>query len=662
MQFVQEFDNLCPDAFNTIKKFLTVDQRPFKNSEIYDSRKEVKLENLEERISQFRLFTDAILFEQCDRILAEINKVNEHTHFKIFRNDLTHIKYKEGEFFKPHQDYLSLTGNLVTEYTLLICIDADCKGGETVLHLNRHFKHRSSATVTPGHCLLFRKDICHEGAMVLSGKKEILSLNVWGLDKDKGTDEIVIVTFPNSAISYEIPVKNILALPINNSITAFINFKKNGLNETAVIWHYTELNVDPDDFACIYDIYMQNGLNAEQLKDSEKILDHFGIPYKYILVNSLIAEVQGPVIDSYQNSVTNTLSATSSTQSANENVGMKVDYCNLIKRGANNANVVVCANKHKYRRFLEHVKEDKLPYMPFKVIFAEGSLSYGGGMSDTSPTELKMTPIFATFSEENNVLFLELLLSKNTDIYEHQSYQKDNFSMRYHKNGITMNYGDDDDGEMNSVNSDDDASMNENTDQSKNNKDCGNCNENSDSDERIDSWTMSDDEIDQIPNGTQVYVAGEYIDDEDDRDEEYIATFNFDTFGECVHLNLRFTCDWTEAEFVEWTMDPTQAYSPIPFNICNNRKPKEIIERTENYIIAKSADKNITHPVLAIEPKHMKSIHDRVIELDLFETIKSQLDEVGYKFSQRKSTDHFFCNENVYGNFNFLVVHGFMSI
>lgn len=367
MQFIQEFDNLCLDAYGKIKTMLDADTKPFKNSEVYDSRTEIKMENLEERVSQFRLFNDKSLFDQCDRIVTEINKVNDNIYFRLFRNDLTHIKYGTGEFFKPHQDYLSLTGNLVTEYTLILCIDADCEGGETVLHLNRHFKHKSTATITPGHCLLFRKDICHEGALVKSGKKEILSLNVWGLDKDKGTDEILIVTFPESTVSYEIPTKNILVLHIENSITAFLNFKKDGLKEKNLIWHYTELNVKPEDFECIYNVYMQNGMSTSELSASEHILEHFGIPYKYILINQEISNIQGAVIDKEEDNELD--KEAQKPEEPKQEQTKKVDYCKILT--GKSSQVIVCANKYKYARFLEQVKEHKLSYIPFRVVFGK---------------------------------------------------------------------------------------------------------------------------------------------------------------------------------------------------------------------------------------------------------------------------------------------------
>ena len=38
------------------------------------------------------------------------------------RNDVTHIKYRQGGFLKRHRNYLSTTSNFVEESTLLLCV------------------------------------------------------------------------------------------------------------------------------------------------------------------------------------------------------------------------------------------------------------------------------------------------------------------------------------------------------------------------------------------------------------------------------------------------------------------------------------------------------------------------------------------------------------
>ncbi len=78
----------------------------------------------------------------------------------------------------PHEDYLSLKSNCIEEYTMIICMDANCEGGETIFHVNEWFKHVSKSSITPGHCMIFRKDLKHEGAIVKSGEKNILTFAI----------------------------------------------------------------------------------------------------------------------------------------------------------------------------------------------------------------------------------------------------------------------------------------------------------------------------------------------------------------------------------------------------------------------------------------------------------------------------------------------------
>ena len=72
-------------------------------------------------------------------------------------------------FFKRHKDFLSVTSNVVEEYTLLVCITpeklaAEVKGGGTVIHaLGSSTKY--SATTTPGEALLFRKGAYPSGLL-----------------------------------------------------------------------------------------------------------------------------------------------------------------------------------------------------------------------------------------------------------------------------------------------------------------------------------------------------------------------------------------------------------------------------------------------------------------------------------------------------------------
>ncbi len=141
---------------------------PFESSQLYSSLTDSKFVDNTLRQSAYRTYTDAALFDACDEILKIANSTVQHnnTQFMLYR-DATHIKYEVGGFFAQHEDYLSLTSNIIDEYTLLICVtppsDTPCSGGETTFCINDENTIVSKATTTRGRAVLFRKDLTHEG-------------------------------------------------------------------------------------------------------------------------------------------------------------------------------------------------------------------------------------------------------------------------------------------------------------------------------------------------------------------------------------------------------------------------------------------------------------------------------------------------------------------
>jgi hypothetical protein len=65
------------------------------------------------------------------------------------------------------QDFLSVTSNLVEEFTLILCVMPDglgfASGGETIIYPYASEKGTAYDTATPGNGLLFRKDLEHAG-------------------------------------------------------------------------------------------------------------------------------------------------------------------------------------------------------------------------------------------------------------------------------------------------------------------------------------------------------------------------------------------------------------------------------------------------------------------------------------------------------------------
>ncbi|MEX0597190.1 MAG: hypothetical protein WD512_11875 [Candidatus Paceibacterota bacterium] len=263
MQFVQEYAVINEKLQLEIIKYIENDKNQFEESMVYNSLTDEKTFAPEKRQSEFKTFIchqHPELTSLCQNYVAEINKMNKNINFIMVQNDITHIKYQAGGFFKSHEDYLSVTSNMIEEYTLIMCLDAsNIIGGETILHLNEHFKHISKATTTSLHALIFRKDITHEGALIKEGRKEIMTLNLWGIRMNE-TDRIIIISFIKDKMidkrTYVFSIEDIMTCNETNLLKTFINFKdQNGNNSGDKVVRYEERNYTYEQFAIIAQIY-----------------------------------------------------------------------------------------------------------------------------------------------------------------------------------------------------------------------------------------------------------------------------------------------------------------------------------------------------------------------------------------------------------------------
>eukprot|EP00976_Prorocentrum_cordatum_P091200 1188430-Prorocentrum_minimum.AAC.4 len=143
------------DHVNSLRTYLDGCPQSFEKSLLYSSASDSKFVDESLRMSTFRAIKDPALFDLCEPIISSVNQGSRSQYtYKLLLNDITHIKYATGGFFKKHKDYLSTTSNLVEEYTLIVCVTPEdlatqTKGGETVIH---HADGATSfaATTTPG--------------------------------------------------------------------------------------------------------------------------------------------------------------------------------------------------------------------------------------------------------------------------------------------------------------------------------------------------------------------------------------------------------------------------------------------------------------------------------------------------------------------------------
>lgn len=258
----------------------------------------------------------------------------------------------------------------VEEYSLIICLKGSGKpedGGRTILKLNEFFTTKSMASCTKGMSLLFRKDIEHEGEELSpNAEKEILTFNVWAIDPE--IKQIVRVKFENDRRTILIAANRIRDHPVdNNLLCKFLSTSVGGLKTDTVIDYASKHTYE--EFQVIEKIYNGHIISYEDLTNNQDVIDYYCFDYKDLLIKKI---TESSTVDKSKNMITNPA-------------------------------FVISGDEKAYIEFLEHVKKNRLPFLPFKVIMAEGTLSYGGGLSGDPPTHISMMPVFSCFSENNNV-------------------------------------------------------------------------------------------------------------------------------------------------------------------------------------------------------------------------------------------------------------------
>jgi hypothetical protein len=121
-------------------------------------------------------FIDAsILKEVCDKLEGTL---------AVYRGHYDLVYYAPGGFFSKHVDHVNAYGPGLCCWHALVCLDAEgCEGGRTLVHADA--AHASSASVTPGACLLIRNGVPHEGLKVESGRKVLLKFELFQFEARK---------------------------------------------------------------------------------------------------------------------------------------------------------------------------------------------------------------------------------------------------------------------------------------------------------------------------------------------------------------------------------------------------------------------------------------------------------------------------------------------
>lgn len=460
MQFIEEFTGI---DVSTLRAYFAACDKPFAVSQLYSSVKDEKFVDESLRLSKYRAITDPALFDIVQGILDKLTAADLTNMYTVVRNDITQIVYGPGGFFKQHRDFLSMRSNILEEYTLLICITPEgvtVEGGETAIHVNPHYTHVSRATVTPGSALLFRKDLLHEGMMLNSGTKDIVSVNIWVSRKSTANDAILFLTFSDAATvvepvkdvmygqSYAIPVSQIMMFP-DSMLAGFCRFEDARSSEAASmrkIYKYECKDCSYDDFATVFKVITGTSISPAEMETYSELLSYYGFVHKNIMVDIFSPELETdvPTLNGYEESEEFTyfkfgLGLGKQCCMLCTRVGklFTCGKCSAVHYCSRRCQTIHWNEKHRHEcgyvapgpttDFIILPSEERTevvartaagllqPYIKFKILFAEGSKSFGGGMSGTDPVQFHMEPLYMTFGDYNNLMHKVRLATTNRE-------------------------------------------------------------------------------------------------------------------------------------------------------------------------------------------------------------------------------------------------------
>lgn len=120
-----------------IRAFLAKCDEPFKISELYATADSTRFADTDVRLSQSRAIIDPSLSALCEKLAGSISTDDEQYDYTLCPDNITHVKYDRGGFFKRHRDHCRGTSNIIEEFTLIVNVNPEgvpCKGGRTIIH------------------------------------------------------------------------------------------------------------------------------------------------------------------------------------------------------------------------------------------------------------------------------------------------------------------------------------------------------------------------------------------------------------------------------------------------------------------------------------------------------------------------------------------------
>ena len=258
------FDDVL-ENFDTVLKCLPTDDL-WLTSKVYKVDTQLNELNLDLRKSQKLNITNRDLFDFLDTdLLPKIN--TGPVQFKLVRDELELIRYETGGYFKPHQDFVHFISNQIKTYAGILCLQGNCQGGETVLHLPDPVPIRQ--TKTPNGLLIVRNEVLHEGAEVLEGQKIILKFNLLATLADV---KIIRVTFKDDPRCLYLDETTINRYP-NSYLASALRFKPTASTIEIIDFSY-------DDFEVVHRFLLGDRLPLPDIRDHSSILDYFGYNFE----------------------------------------------------------------------------------------------------------------------------------------------------------------------------------------------------------------------------------------------------------------------------------------------------------------------------------------------------------------------------------------------
>lgn len=415
-------------ALSELQQFLSSKEDvPFETSELYSSVVDDKIVDEKLRKSRFRAFQDREIFDLVHQTIEWLNESDERFSYQLRRDNITETRYQNGGHFSKHKDFLSLTSNLVEEFTLILCVTppgfGPVEGGETLIFPYASKDGVPFDTAKPGNGLLFRKDLEHAGNLLKTGEKHILTANIWATRK-LASNQVLFVTFPketmeelapesaeahlkqvaNQNTSYALPVDCLKGTMLDAHVRFFNQKHEQQGQDPPTIVPYACADFSFDEFGTVAKILLRSYIHENEVRQHADCIEFFG-PFRAenLLVN-LALEPKGPVDPE--------ASCQRFVLPANADDGDKKLPAKKFKTTGDNVpeelndmNVIVCENESRAKVVYEVARQlGDDSYVPFKMIFAEGQIATG---YYNNVKNIGVTPVALVVGEYNHIFAIQ---------------------------------------------------------------------------------------------------------------------------------------------------------------------------------------------------------------------------------------------------------------